>query len=75
MLLNDIAKTICQKIDIQSECEKFNGINLLGKSLKSNEPYYIYTAKNNKSSIRYNTHQSVKIPTRNIPLLQAMKRI
>lgn len=73
VLLNDIAKTLCEKSGVDADCEKFHGVNLLGKSLETDEAYYIYTVKNSKGSHRFATHQSVRIPSRKSSLLQAMK--
>jgi len=72
VLLNDIAKTLCEKANVHNECEAFNGINLLGDSLETNEPYYLYVLKDAESS-HYSDYVSVKIPSRKISLLQAMK--
>jgi len=72
VLLNDVAKTICIESGIKSECNKFNGVNLLDNIHKTDEPYYLYVVKNKQSSFRFDTHISVKIPTRNLSLLEAM---
>jgi hypothetical protein len=72
VLLNDVAKTICIESGIKSECNKFNGVNLLDNIHKADEPYYLYVVKNKQSSFRFDTHISVKIPTRNLSLLEAM---
>ena len=72
VLLNDVAKTICIESGIKNECNNFNGINLLGTKLKTDEPYYLYVVKNKHSSFRFDSHISVKIPSRNLTLLEAM---
>jgi hypothetical protein len=73
VLLNDIAGTLCEKSTIHNECEKFNGVNLLSDNLESNKPYYIYVVKDARDNFRYDTHISIKIPSRKITLIQAMK--
>jgi len=72
VLLNDIAKTICNESGIKSACDNFNGVNLLGTSLPTNEPFYLYVVKNDQSTHRFDSHISVKIPSRNLTLLEAM---
>jgi hypothetical protein len=72
VLLNDVAKTICIESNIKSECGKFNGVNLLDTILKTNDPYFLYVVKNKHSSFRFDSHISVRIPTRDLTLLEAM---
>ena len=73
VLLNDIAKTICEKSGVDTDCQIFNGVNLLGDSLINDEPYFIYVVKDAKGSFEYDTHISVKIPSRKNTLIQEMK--
>jgi len=72
VLLNDIATTLCENSNIGNDCKKFNGVNLLGGSIDSDEPYFIYVVKNKKSRHKFSGHTSVKIHSRKISLLQAM---
>lgn len=74
VLQNDIAKTVCLKSGIVSECNVFNGVNLLGKTLKTDEPYYLYVPKNQDGSYwLFENLISVKIPSRDVSLLEAMQ--
>ena len=73
VLLNDIAKTICEESGADTDCQIFNGVNLLGDSLINDEPYFIYVVKDAKGSFEYDTHISVKIPSRKNTLIQEMK--
>ena len=73
VLLNDIARTLCEKSNIHNECKKFNGVNLLSDNIESDKPYYIYTVKDARGTFKYNSHISIKIPSRKTTLLQAME--
>jgi hypothetical protein len=72
-VLTDIAKTICEKSTIHKECHRFNGINLFETSLEKDEPYYIYTPRDENGVSGYNHYISNKILTRKITLLKAME--
>ena len=72
VLLNDLARTLCEKSNLDIKCENYPGINLIENS-SEDMPYYIYVPKDYKSTHRYKDHISVKIPSRKISLLQAMK--
>jgi hypothetical protein len=72
VLLNDLAVTLCIKSDLKTGCEYFPGVDLLGESLESDEPYFLYVVKDAKSDFRYDSHVSVKIPSRKLNLLEAM---
>lgn len=73
VLLNDLAKTLCEASGQSVDCEKFPGINLLNNGLSVDTPYYLYVPKDAESSFSHNDHLSVMVPTRKIPLLQAVK--
>lgn len=75
VLLNDIAKTICFASEVSVDCDEYAGINLLSDE-NSNEggEFYVYLPKDKKSDVRYETHISVKIPSRKEPFLQALKK-
>lgn len=73
VLLNDLSKTLCESSGLNLDCNRFPGVNILGDNLSSTEPYYIYVPKDRKSSFKFESHISVKIPSRNISLVQAMK--
>ena len=73
--INDMSKTICEKANVQNKknCAKFNGINLFDSSLKTDLPYYIYVPPSLSSNHKFENHISIKVPSRNISLLDAMK--
>ncbi|GEM_PF-1395203 len=73
VLLNDLAKTLCIKSNTNIDCKKVPGVDLLGDSLDSDEPYYLYVVKNQSSTFRFNDHVSVKVPSRKVRLIDAMK--
>lgn len=73
VLLNDLAKTLCINSGLDMHCDQFSGLDLLGNDLKSDDPYFIYVVKNAKSSVKFETYISVKIPSRNIDFLDALK--
>ena len=54
--------------------KKFNGINLFDKSLKTDLPYYIYVVPKSSANHKFETHISIKVPSRNISLLDALKK-
>ncbi len=72
VLLNDLAVTLCKKADLKTGCDIFPGVDLLGDSLESDEPYYLYVVKDAESDFRYDSHVSVKIRSRKLSLLEAM---
>jgi hypothetical protein len=73
VLLNDMAKTLCVNSGLDVRCELFPGMNLLAADLNSNDPYFIYVVKNAKSSVKFETYISVKIPSRNMDFLEALR--
>ena len=74
VLQNDIAKTICLNSGVDSDCNVFNGVNLLADSLMTDEPYYLYVPKNQDDGYwLFENLITVKIPSRSVSLLQAMK--
>ena len=73
VLLNDIAKTICEESKVGSGCQRFNGVNLLKNKLENDEPYFIYVVKDAKAGSSFTSQVSVKIPSRKESLLQAIK--
>ena len=75
VLLNDLAKTICLKVDLEIDCEIFPGVDLLGDSLESDDPYYIYVVQDNqhRNEFRFRGHISVKIPSRKFSFFEALK--
>ncbi|EPJ48872.1 MAG: hypothetical protein OFPI_27440 [Osedax symbiont Rs2] len=74
VLISDIAMTLCKASELDVECENTPGVDLLGDSLDNGKPYYIYVPKDSKSSFLYSEHVSVKIMSRQTPLLDAMSR-
>ncbi|MFQ3323678.1 MAG: hypothetical protein ACI90U_001501 [Pseudomonadales bacterium] len=74
VLLNDLAKTLCEEPGVGVECHQYNGINLFDSPLETTEPYYLYVPRDSSSSHKHDTHISVKIPTRKESLLAAMER-
>lgn len=72
-LLNDLPKTLCVASGLGGECGGKSGVDLLGNFNEKDEPYYIYVVKDTKSSFWFGTHISVKIPSRKISLLDAMR--
>lgn len=72
VLLNDLAVTLCLKSDLKTGCDYFPGVDLLGESLESDEPYFLYVVKDADSDFRYDSHVSVKILSRELNLLEAM---
>ncbi|MBU2895098.1 LTA synthase family protein [Vibrio hepatarius] len=73
VLLNDIAKTLCEEITPELGCSDFGGVNLTKKDMDFDSPYYLYVVKDEKSSFEYTEHLSIKVQSRNVTLLQAMK--
>jgi hypothetical protein len=74
VLINDLANTLCRKSGLNMQCNQTPGVDLLSDSLKSEEPYYLYVVKNRKhDDFRFDAQVSVKIPSRNLSLFEAMK--
>jgi hypothetical protein len=73
VLLNDIARTTCEASALNIKCDKIEGVNLLSEKLDNDRPYFLYVPKNKESTFRFSTHISVKVATRQIPLLKAME--
>ena len=73
VLLNDLAVTLCKKADLETGCESFPGVDLLSDKLGTDDPYYLYVVKDSKSKVFFRDHISVRIPSRNVDLLEAMK--
>ena len=73
--LNDMAKTICEKSNTQSKiyCEKFNGVNLFDDLLVTEQPYYIYVVPHSSANHKFEQHISIKVPSRNISMLEALE--
>jgi hypothetical protein len=73
VLLNDIAKTLCKSSGIVTDCNYLNGVNLLGNEIINfDEPYYLYIVKNENSNYDFDTHISLKIPSRRMKLIDAL---
>ena len=72
VLLNDIANTICRAAEINLECDYFPGEDLRQEDIKTNNPYYIYIPRDETSTHELYSQISVRINTRNIPLLDVM---
>ena len=73
VLLNDLARTLCESSGLHLECESFPGLNLFSDRLESDDPYYLYVVRDAKSSYKFNDHMSVTIPSRKLSLLNALK--
>lgn len=73
VLINDIAKTLCEIADIKLDCTHFKGANLLETSQEFDEPYYIYVPKDKNSGGSYVDLLSVRIPSRKISFLKALE--
>lgn len=73
VLLNDLAVTLCNKVEKEKFCEIFPGVDLLGGHIDEDLPYFLYVVKNTKSNYFFKDHISVKVPTRKISLIEAMK--
>ena len=73
VLLNDIARTVCESSGLRVECNNIKGVNLLSQNLDDGEPYYLYVPKNKESSFEFIDQISVKIPSRKDSLLKSME--
>jgi len=73
VLLNDLAKTLCVNSGLDMHCDLFPGLDLMAEDLESDNPYFIYVVKNAKSSVKFETYLSVKIPSRKMDFLEALK--
>lgn len=73
VLINDLAKTLCVKSEIDVDCKVFPGIDLLGESLELDMPYYLYVVKDSKSDFRFDSHISILIPSRKLSLVEALE--
>jgi len=72
VLLNDLANTLCiasQKIE---QCTDIPGVNLLSDNLDDGKGYYLYVAKDAKSTFKFETQKSVTVPSRKYNLLESM---
>jgi hypothetical protein len=75
VLQGDIPKTICFRASIGKNCNVFNGVDLLSELSEFDEPYYLYVPKEGAKNIWLHENTiSVRIPSRNISLLQAMEQ-
>lgn len=74
VILNDLAKTLCEQSKVNIVCKDIIGVNLLGDSVENDVPYYLYVPKNSNGTWNYDTHMSVKIQSRKISLLEAMDK-
>lgn len=73
VLLNDLAKTLCEKSEVISSCQTFGGNNILTEDISRDGEYYLYVTPDKNANFKYETHIEVKIPTRKISLLKAME--
>ena len=74
VLLNDLAKTLCERSDLKLDCEAFPGVNLLDDDLGSEQPYYLYVSTDAEDShFKFEDHVSVKISSRKKSLLNSMR--
>jgi hypothetical protein len=74
VLLNDLAKTLCVSSGLATRCDDFGGVNLLSDDLDTfDEPYYVYVVKNSSSDFTFDTHVSVRLPSRKVELIRAME--
>jgi len=74
VLLNDIAKTLCFASGVGVDCGGYSGNNLLEEdNNKEDGEYYVYLPKDKSSDVRYETHISVKIPSRKESFLHALQ--
>lgn len=75
VLQGDIPKTICFRASIGKNCNVFNGVDLLSELSEFDEPYYLYVPKEGAKNFWLHENTiSVRIPSRNISLLQAMEQ-
>lgn len=76
VFLNDLAKTLCLDSKIENiDCDLYNGLDLLSDDPAPDEPYFIYVVKDEDSSYTFDTHLSVKVPNRNVDLLEHLKKL
>lgn len=72
VLLNDLARTLCEQTDGGELCNNFPGLNLLSAEKSKLEPYYLYMAPDYRAAFRFETHKEYLIDSREKKLLDAL---
>jgi arylsulfatase A-like enzyme len=72
VVLDDVAPTVCAAAGVNSNCQQFPGIDLLGDDLASVEPYFLYVPQDKRATHIYDTHRQVVL-SRAMGLLESMR--
>ena len=73
VLLDDLAKTICQNNGIQKSCDVFPGVNILDETPFVARDLYIFVPKDENSTYTFDTHKTVVLKLQGNNFLQELQ--
>jgi YidC/Oxa1 family membrane protein insertase len=73
VILNDLARTLCEKAEANNDCSVFPGINIIDDKQGKDSNYYLYVVSEKNTSFKFEDHIEVEIDSRKVSLLDAMK--
>jgi len=76
VLLNDLAKTLCNASGVQNiDCNQHKGIDLFSTETGLDQPYFMYVVEGPHSSFRFDYHKSVRIPNRDTDVISFLQDV